>query len=197
MGGLFSTHPPSQERLEANKVTAAQYPGGFFGWQEYDEVMAELKRTKGAYEDLDNGYIALSQDRASKALQLADRGIAIAPNEAHLYNLKGKALLMQYDQQGALECFNTAVELNPNYFDFYLQRGLLKQKMGDYASARFDLLKSKELLPSAEADYALGQLALQKEDRQSAIIHFRRAAQNPSSTGRAAREQLSRMNVGT
>ncbi len=196
MGGLFSTHPPSQERLEANKVTTAQYPGGFFGWQEYDEAMGELKRTQEAYVDLDNGYIALSQGKASKALQLADHGIAIAPNEAHLYNLKGKALLMRHEQKEALQCFNRAIKLSPDYFDFYLQRGLLKQKMGDYASARADLLKSQELLPSSEAEYALGQMALQKGDRQSAIGHFRRAAQNPSSTGRAAREQLSRMNVG-
>jgi len=196
MGGLFATHPPSQERLEANKVTAAQYPGGFFGWQEYDEAIAELKRTKGAYEDLDNGYIALGQGRVSKALSLAEHGIEIAPNEAHLYNLKGKALLMQHNQREALECFNKAIELNPDYFDFYLQRGLLKQQMGDYASARVDLIKSEELLPSAEAEYALGQMALQRGDRQTAIIHFRRAAQNPSSTGKAAREQLARMNVG-
>lgn len=195
-GGLFSTHPPSQERLEANRATAAEYPGGFFGWQEYDEAIAELIRTEEAYEDLDAGYVALNEGSASKAMLYADHGIEIAPDEAHLYNLRGKAELMQRDYRGAMASFTTAIDLNPDYFDFYLQRGLLKQKMGNYASARADLLKSQELLPSAEAEYALGVLCLQDGDRQNAANHFRRAAKNPSSTGKAAREQLSQMNVG-
>ncbi len=196
MGGLFSSHPPSQERLDANKATAAQYPGGFFGWQEYDEAMAQLFAAQGAYEDLDAGYLALKERRASKALFYAEHGIKIAPREAHLYNLRGKAELMQQDERAALASFSTAIDLNPDYFDFYLQRGLLKMKMGSYASARADLLKSEELLPSAEAEYALGNLCLQDSDRQGAVLHFRRAAKNPSSTGRAAQEQLSRLQAG-
>ncbi len=195
MGGLFATHPPSKERLEANKVTAAQYPGGFFGQQEYADAMAELFRTKQAYVDLDQGYTALGEGRVSKALTLANEGIDIAPREAHLYNLRGKAQLLQHDQRAALSSFNKAIDLNPDYFDFYLQRGLLKEQMGDYASARVDLMKSEELLPSAEAEYALGNIALRNGDRNQAITHFRRAAQNPSTTGRAARDQLSKMNT--
>ena len=194
-GGLFATHPPSEERLEANRVTAASYPSGFVGRREYRDAMKTLAKTHLAYGNLDEGYLALKKGHIGKALRFAEDGILIAPKEAHLYNLKGKALLMKHDPQGALAAFNKAIELNDDYFDFYLQRGLLKQAVGDEYAARVDLLKSQELLPSAQAEYALGVLALQNNQRQEAILHFRRAAKNPSTIGRAAREQLSRMSI--
>lgn len=193
LGGLLATHPPSQERLEANRRSAAQYPPGRVGAKEYAKAIAELKSTELAYRDLDDGYLALQQGQLKRALELAHSGMLIAPQEAHLYNLKGKVLRLQGDFTGAIDAFDQAIKRNPDYFDFYLQRGLIKQKLGDYVAARRDLLKSEQLLPSADGEYALGMLALHSGDRQRAIIHFKRAAQNPSATGRAAREQLRRL----
>jgi beta-barrel assembly-enhancing protease len=188
LAGLFATHPPSQERLAANQETSAKYSGGAWNEKEYQEAIADLKNRKSIYEDLDNGYAALKRGDHSEALSYAEKGIARFPDEAHLYNLKGKSLLLQDDFEGALKAFDQAISLNPDYFDFYLQRGLVKEQMGQ--SGRTDLEKSLQLLPSAKGEYALGLIHLKQGRHTNAIVHFTKAANHPSEIGDAAREQL-------
>lgn len=189
--GLFATHPPSQERLEANEKTAAQYPkGGFRGKEEYQAAIAHLKETKPAYDDLDKGYEALSCGNPIQAIVFAHQGIEIEPKEGHLYNLKGKGQVQLKDSQKALRLFDQAIECNPNYFDFYLQRGLLKQSLGQFSSAYRDLERSNELLPSAEAHLALGEIALKEGRREDALYHFQVAGQADNVYGRKALQEL-------
>jgi predicted Zn-dependent protease len=157
--GLFASHPPSSERLENNRAAVALYPsGGEMGVKEYAKAMAKLKKDKPAYDDLDNGYMALVKGNSKEALKLANSGIKIEPREAHLFNLKGKAELAQGQTGEALNSFTQAISLNPNYFDFYLQRGLLEYKLGALDAAKRDLRKSFELLPTLEAQKALDDL---------------------------------------
>ncbi|MCX6990871.1 MAG: hypothetical protein NTX49_07415 [Chlamydiae bacterium] len=54
----------------------------------------------------------------------------------------------------ALNSFDSAIERNSNYFEYYLIRGLLKKKLG--MNGRSDLQKSFDLLPTQEAHDALG-----------------------------------------
>lgn len=189
IAGLFATHPPTQERLTANQETSAKYSGGVWNEKEYQEAISDLKKKKSAYEDLDNGYAALKRGDHTEALSFAEKGIARFPDEAHLYNLKGKAMLLQDDFEGALKAFDQAISLNPDYFDFYLQRGLVKEQMGQ--SGRTDLEKSLQLLPSAQGEYALGLIHLKQGRHTNAIVHFQKAANHPSEIGEAARQQLS------
>ncbi len=188
IAGLFATHPPTQERLAANREASGSFSGGVWKEKEYAEALADLKKKKAGYEDLDNGYAALKRGDHSEALSCAEKGIARLPEEAHLYNLKGKALLLKDDFEGALKAFDQAISLNPDYFDFYLQRGLLKEQMGQ--SGRTDLEKSLQLLPSAKGEYALGLIHLKQGRHTNAIVHFKKAANHPSKIGEAAREQL-------
>lgn len=57
--------------------------------------------------------------------------------------------------QKAIECFNKAIEFNPNYAMAYSNRGITKSVMRDYESALLDLEKANELSPS---DYAYNNL---------------------------------------
>lgn len=178
LSGLFSTHPPSQERIEANERTAAEYPkGGFIGEKEYQKEMGHLKKVRPAYEALDKGYLALVKGKSSEALQMAEEGIAIEPKEAHLYNLAGKAEKAQSHTQNALSYFERAVELNSEYFDFLLQLGLIEHQLHRNLHAKAHLEKSIELLPTAEAHYALGEIALEEGATATAREHFRIAAE--------------------
>jgi tetratricopeptide (TPR) repeat protein len=61
---------------------------------------------------------------------------------------------MQRRYKEALQAFDKAIDCNPNYFEYYLQRGLLKQRMR--MNGRADLEKSFALLPTEEAYRALG-----------------------------------------
>lgn len=43
--GLFLTHPPTEERLEANRKSASKLPkGGFIGAEEYEKIMLPLRQ---------------------------------------------------------------------------------------------------------------------------------------------------------
>ena len=196
--GLLSTHPPTQERIRANEATAASYPpGGKWGTEEFEKVMNHLINTRPAYEDLDLGYESLMKGRPQQALDYAKKGIEIEPNEGHLYNLQGKALLKLHDTKHALYSFNEAVDANPEYFDFYMQRGLLEYQIGDLQRARQDLEESNRLLPSAKAHYALGEIALKEGKKQEALEHFRIASQVDSSIGNQARSEAARISKGS
>lgn len=185
---LFATHPPSIERIRANEVTAAEYPqGGRWGIKEYQTAMATLKKDAPGYKELDSGYQALMRGNTREALEHAEKGIALVPNEGHLYNLKGKCLVSMNRYTEALACFDKAIEFNDSYFDFYLQRGLLEAKMGKWSASKRDLDKSNVLLPSAEAHYALGELELREGNRLEAMRHFQIAGQAHNQAGNNAR----------
>ncbi len=175
---LFSTHPPSEERIQANEKTVAGYPsGGFMGVTEYQIAMAPLKNSVDAYKDLDQGYQALMNGNVTSAISYADKGIAIEPGEPQLYNLKGKALAKDRNFEEALVNFTKAVQLDGNYFDFYLQKGLAEQKLGQIQAAKQDLEKSTALLPSQEAENALGQIEMKLGNGAAAQKHFQIASQ--------------------
>lgn len=155
LDGLFATHPPSEERVKANEATASGYPkGGYIGEKEYQRAISRLTKTKPAYDAMDRGYKLLFRGDPQAALEQAEKAIGIEPREGHFYNLQGKSLVMLRRYKEALSAFDTAIERNSNYFDYYLQRGLLKQRMG--LNGRPDLQKSFELLPTQEAYDAMG-----------------------------------------
>ena len=155
LDGLFATHPPSEERVEANEITVEQYPqGGYKGEKEYKKEIGRLKKTEGAYDAMERGYKFLYRKDPEAALKQAQIAIDIEPQEGHFYNLQGKALVMQNKYQQALTAFDKAIDKNPNYFEYYLQRGLLKQRLR--MNGRADLQKSFDLLPTEEAYRALG-----------------------------------------
>lgn len=155
MDGLFATHPPSEDRVRANEATVSQYPeGGYIGDSKYLRIMSHLINVWEAYEAEERGYKLLMRGDAQSALEQASKAIEIEPREGHFYNLQGKALVALRRYQEAMRSFNTAIERNSNYFDYYLQRGLLKKRLGQNGQA--DLQKSFDLLPTQEAYDALG-----------------------------------------
>ncbi len=184
----FSTHPPSEDRVLANEATSATYPpGGFLGIQEYAEATERLHQDIPAYEKLDKGWNALDNGNPYKAERLAIEAIAIEPNEALFYDLQGRAQKTLKKKEEALLSFDRAIELNPTYFDFYLQRGLLEKEDKAYVLAKLDLEKSISLLPSAEAYYALGEIAQAEGRSQDALKYFQIASKAPSSAGNRAK----------
>ena len=159
LDGLFATHPPSEERVVANESTASQYPeGGYDGEGVYQRAMSRLFKSKLAYDAMDRGYRLLTRGDPEAALKQAEKAIEIEPKEGHFYNLEGKAFVALRRYNDALSSFTKAIDKNSNYFEYYLQRGLLKEKMG--LNGRDDLQKSFKLLPTQEAYDALGGATL-------------------------------------
>ncbi|MDX1763646.1 MAG: M48 family metalloprotease [bacterium] len=196
LSGLFASHPPSRERVNANLETLATLPqSGTVGADTYQRMIAGIKRTEPAYKAHQEARKALSEKNPAEALRLADQAIRIEPREALFYGVKGDAKTMQEDYEGALRYYDEAVRRNSQFFQFVLQRGLVRDKLGDYGGARADLEQSLTLFPTAHAHYALGNIGLRSGDKHAALEHYRLAASSSSEVGKAAAVSLARLEL--
>jgi len=194
LAGLFASHPPSIERVEANRTTAASLrQGGILGKQQYEERIASLKKDKEGYERYATGREALDKGDTIKALALAQEAIQIEPREGHFYALRGDIHYKEGRYVQAVADYNRAIDLNRNYFYYYLQRGLTKKKMNRPQEAQADLQTSTRLLPTATAYNSLGELELAAGSPQKARQYFQEAASSDSPAGNEARLSLLRL----
>jgi predicted Zn-dependent protease len=191
LAGLFASHPPSVERVNANRKTAAALPqGGTLGKTPYQERIALLKNDQQGYDSYAKGREALEKGDSDRALKYAREAIRIEPKEAQFYGLRGDVHYKEQRYEEALADYNKAVSLNGNYFYYYLQRGLTKKKLNRSGEASADLQTSNKLLPTAVAYNSLGELELASGSPQKAKQYFSEAASSDSPAGRQARISL-------
>jgi predicted Zn-dependent protease len=197
LDGLFASHPPSRERVAANRALVAQLgnPGGELGEAAYRKAIARLERSKPAYAAYDAALAAWKKGDAAAALAKVNRAIAIEPEEASFYSLRGEIRAAQKDDKAALKDLDRAVALNPGYFRPLLVRGTVRRQAGDLDGASRDLEKSLALLPTAEAYYGLGLVAERRGRRDLAIGYLQKAANSRSNAGVQAGRQLARLDL--
>lgn len=196
ISGLFSSHPPSQERVEANRQTALDFPpGGEVAEERYRKSIAPLLTSKDAYAAYDEGGKAIAKGELDNALSLADKAIAKEPAEAMFYGLKGDVRFKQGRHEEAVAQYDRALQLNGDYFRYYQQRGLAREKLGQKDLAHADLEQSVKRLPTATALNALGNLFLARGDRQKATQYYASAAGSASGAGKEASRSLLRLDL--
>ncbi len=114
------------------------------GWTVYTSLIVE--RTPG-----DNAYLAgnayFEDGRYEEALR--EYGAALTANPDHQHANRGKALsLMQLGQNySALIAFNEIIAREPQLAANYANRGVLQDRMGNYAEAVEDYEKAVQLDP--------------------------------------------------
>jgi beta-barrel assembly-enhancing protease len=194
--GLFSSHPPSQERVQANIETAAGLPpGGIGGDERFAEAMARTREVLPAYEAYDEGREALAGKNTDLALAKAEAAIDVLPQEGHFYALRGDARLMEEEYERAVDSYDQAIERRDDFFYYYLQRGLAYNELGNDERAVSDLQKSLALLPTAPAHYVLGTIAAEHGNRAAAIEHFEVVAGGRGEMAEAAQARLIRLDL--
>ena len=194
LAGLFASHPPSLERVEANRATAASLQrGGTLGKNRYEAHIASLKKDKEAYDSYIKGREALDKGDTAKALAFAQKAIQIEPREGHFYALLGDVHYTEERYDQAVADYTRAIDLNRNYFYYYLQRGLTRKKMNKSQEAYADLQASTRLLPTAMAYNSLGDLELAAGSPQKARQYFQEASLSDSPAGREAKLSLLRL----
>ena len=195
--GLFASHPPSRERVEANRrmVVELGNPGGEIGERRYLEAIARIRRNKPAYEAFDDARQAFRQKDLKTAMKQVNRAIAIEPEEAAFHTLRGEIRAAGADHEGAIRDLDTAVALNPGYYRPLLLRGITRRELGDRRGASSDLERSVSMLPTAEGYYDLGLIAQDGNDRNRAIGYFRKAATSDTEIGNRAGRQLARLDL--
>lgn len=194
--GLFASHPPSQERVDANRKMAAGMGGRYLsGEAEYRKRMAPLLKSKEAYLKHDEGEKALKAGDARKALDLADQALRAEPREAVFHGLRGEALIKLDRHTDAEKAFDEAIRRNPDYFAFYLGRGGERKRRGDNDGAIADFNRANSLLPTSAAHYGLGQIKLAGGQRAEGLEHLRAAASADDASGREAGAALARLEL--
>jgi predicted Zn-dependent protease len=199
VSGLFASHPPSQERVKANKRRAGNLPaGGELGVDRYTAAMKTTMAAKPAYEAYDNGRKALGEEKADEALALANEALTLFPDEAHFHALRGDVRLINKQYDMAVTNYNRAINRRDDFFYYHLQRGLAKQKLGQTDSAVVDLERSLEYMPTAPAHFTLGEIKEQRGQTDEAIAHYKIVAKSGSGdVANAAYAALLRLELPT
>lgn len=188
---LFASHPPSQDRVDANRARANTLPaGGSSNREHYLKKTAQLRHDAPAYKAQEEAVKALNNKDGKAALAQLDKAVEIQPRDGYTWELRGHAWKVLDDDANAEKAFTTAIGKNPDYFAPYLYRGALRFEQKKFNGAKADLQKSQQLLPTQAASYFLGGIALQEGDRQSAIKYLQSAAQGNNEMAKKAQGEL-------
>jgi len=192
--GLFASHPPSAQRVEENKRTAAKYPaGGKRNKAQYQRAIAQLIKDKPAYDKFTKAQQLAGNKQYIDALAYVDQAASLQPKEGLFWEFKGQLLLQQDKRDEAVSALNKAINDNPKYFKPYVYRGIAYKQLGKLDLAEQDLNASQRYLPTQMATYYLGEVSLAKGDKTKAAGYFQQAAQAGGEIGDAAKAQLGKM----
>jgi predicted Zn-dependent protease len=196
LAGLFASHPPSAERVAANRATAAGLGGeGERGTQRYLAAIGPLLDSKEAYANFDRALKAFDEEDFKSARALVHEAVRAEPREARFRALLGDLEARARRDDEAVRAYDRSIALNPEYFQSYLGRGLVRERRGALNLAAADLERSIELLPTAVAHNALGQIEERRGNLDAAAEHFRIASSSASDSGRAAALSLARIEL--
>ena len=198
ISGLFASHPPSEERLATNKaIVARMNTGGEIKAREYRQNIARLLKAEPAYEAFEEAQKAIKEKNLPRARSLTQRAISIEPREAHFHSLLGDLDNEQGNFSSARRNYSKAIGLNEEFFYYHLQLGLVSEKVKDFSTARRSLTRSLELLPTANAHNALGNIARATGQRQEAVAQYAKAAGHNSPAGQQALGSLVDLDLAT
>lgn len=187
LSGLFASHPPSQERVQNNLQTLAEYPaGGEDGRRNFKARLVHLEKTRPAYEAYDKGRKALVDGDLALARQLAVKARKLEPREGHFEALLGDIEQKRGNHRTALAHYGKAIRLNNGFFYYHLQQGIANEQLGNRQQAKQDLANSIKLLPTANAYNSLGNIARQERRYREAKEYYAKAAQDKTATGKQA-----------
>lgn len=193
ISGLFASHPPSQERVNANRAHARTLNGTTRNREGYQRAIAQIRKDAEAYEFNQQAVAAVQRGKLDEALTLVDKAIAIQPKEAHFWETKAHILRSNKREREAMAAFDRAIALNPEYFSPYLGRAVLHGADKNWRAAEQDLLSSQQWLNTAISNYLLGEVKLGMGQTAAAVEYFKVAAASGGEIGAAAMQQLQRL----
>ncbi|MFK8019164.1 MAG: M48 family metalloprotease [Pseudomonadales bacterium] len=197
LDGLFASHPPSAERVARNRETAARLGGSDleYGKESYKRAISTLLRDADAYAAHDKALKAAKEKDLKTAYAEVEKAIRLQPREPKFYGLKGDLAAGDKKFKTAITQYDKAINLYPEYFAFHLHKGYAKQELGDKRGAKSSFEKSNSILPTPNAQKALGDLALAGGDRETALKYFSSAARSNSPVGQQALSSMTRLEL--
>jgi predicted Zn-dependent protease len=194
LDNLFTSHPPSAERVQKNQSLASRLPSGKRNKAAYQKAIKQITQDEEAYKTHEKAIAQAQKKSWDNALKLTKSAIKQQPKEARFHITKGRLLNELKKSDDAIKAFDKAVSLEPNYFAGVFYRGLTQQALKNNNAAEKDLIKSNVFLETGLANYYLGEIALSKNQRASAVNYYQRAAQSGGSVAKAAVKRLQELN---
>jgi Flp pilus assembly protein TadD len=103
--------------------------------------------------------------RYPEAGQLLNRALALAPNDFYTITDIGRVLVAENRIAEAIEAFQAAVKIRPDFAIAWLELGSAREILGDDTAARTAYERTRELVPnSTEALAALASIAMRRGD---------------------------------
>lgn len=208
LSGLFSSHPPSQERVENNTRLVAQLreeglisADADMGRERYARAMGFITARKDAYDAQDEARKALAEGDLDGALGLINKAIAREPREASFHGVRGDIRYKQQRWDDAVTNYSRALQNNPDYYHYYLGRGMATikssntQNYSNRSTVKSDLESSLKLLPTATAYNELGKIAEAEGNQDKALKYYAAAGDSQSNEGAAARARYVTLDV--
>jgi tetratricopeptide (TPR) repeat protein len=129
-----------------------------------------------AQESFDAGARLFKIARYNQATLSFDRAIALKPDFADAYLMRGNAYVQQSDPEKALRDFTKAIELRPSNSAAWIARGAAYLELNNFQAAIADASQAIAVSPKQAASYALRGAAYRKNgDPRKAIEDFTRA----------------------
>jgi tetratricopeptide (TPR) repeat protein len=86
-----------------------------------------------------------SSEASNEIIKYASKGIKINPNSIYLLQMRGRSYGDIGSFKEGLRDLNKAIKLKPDYADAFVERGYIKQKMGDEKGANEDYTKARKI----------------------------------------------------
>ncbi len=116
------------------------------------------------------------QGKNKEALEDVNNAIALDPNYADSYNIRGIVRKDLGDIQGAIKDYTNAIALDANFFKPYYNRAIARADLGDKENAIADFNKAIDLNPKyVDAYNARAQFRLVLRDVKGAIEDYTKA----------------------
>lgn len=160
------------------------------------EWVLKSTKNKDALWAASDMYFA--EQKYDQAVELLDRLIAIAPNDARYHTCRGVKLKLMGRWDEALRAYEKAIELDPNCANAYLSRGSLHLSQSRYEEALRDFEKALELHPNWPEGYtSRGAVKAVMGDLDGAIADHSKALElNPKFPGAYSNRGMARLFKG-
>ena len=202
LSGLFSSHPPSQERVDNNRRLVAELkaeglvrPDAEWGRERYARAMGFINARKDAYAAQDEARKALQEGNLDTALAKINQAIKREPREASFHGTRGDVRYKQKRWDDAITNYSRAISNDGNFYHYHLGRGMATLQSRDPRSAKTDLQNSLKLLPTATAYHELGKIAEQEGNQDLALKYYAAAGGSQSNEGAAARARYASLDI--
>lgn len=191
--GLFASHPPSAQRVAANRAHAAKLTPGVRNKSAFDRAMAQVRKDAVAYDKHVQAIKAANDNDFDQALSLAKKATYLQAKEPLFFVTLGQFEMQQKSYKSALSSFEKAHKLYPEYYLPLLGSGLAAKNLKAFDRAEQDLKASSQIMPTQSAVFYLGEIKLAQGKKNDAVGYFRQAAQGGGELGQKSMAYLNEL----